>query len=175
VNLRELSRELGYAHTNAYNYFGGLEDLLGRALVAALERQYEAARRALDGAGADPRRRMSRLVASQVDFALAHPGWYRFVWFEPLAAPPPPRAVEIMLAAGEELARTFGALSRGALAPAAARRAAEDFHTWLHGALAKALFARVRSADPARVRRSLEAGARRMLRALVPRAGRSPS
>ncbi len=170
VNLREVARALGRAHTNAYNYFHDLPDLLGQALAEILERQFAETGRALAKAGPGAARRLERLVQSQVDFALAHPGWYRFAWLEPLDGPPPARAEEVMRLAGEELTRLFEALSQGTRTQAQARRAAGDFHDWLHGALSKVLTGRVVQAPSSQHRRALMAGARRMVAALGVRA-----
>ncbi len=167
VNLREVARELGCAHTNAYNYFNGLEELLAQSLVAVLERQAELSERALSRPTRDPRKRLAALIESQVEFALAHPGWYRFAWLEPLPGPPLPRALEVMEQAGAGIARLVSELAAGAISPARSAQVAEDLHTWLHGALAKAVTGRVRSSTPTDVRAELTAGARRLCRDLI--------
>ncbi len=170
--LREVSRELGFAHTNAYNYFDRLEDLLAQCLVAVLERQLAFTSAAMNSPRLSAHGRLERLVVSQLDFALEHRGWYQFVWLEPLRAEPPPRAMSVMAEAGEALAGLFEALAEGQLSKAKARLAAEDFHHWLHGALAKLLTGRAAPEPPDEVRKRLLAGTRRIVRALVPDSGR---
>ncbi len=155
VNLREVSRAIGCAHTNAYNYFDGLDGLLSRALVAALQRQGECSREALrDGPGA-PRRALRAFVDGQIRFALEHPGWYRFIWLEPLRLPPPPEAIGIMVQAGEALLAVVRAAAGGRLSARRARLLVEDFHTWLHGALCKAIAGRTAPAAPEEQRRRI--------------------
>lgn len=167
LNLREISRSLGCAHTNAYNYFDGLDDLLGQALVAALEREVEQIRRAIPDDDGDPRAALLAIAEAQIDFELAHPGWFRLVWLEPLRRPPPPRALELMAEAGEVLTRLFREAVESSRSEVDARRLAVDFHTWLHGAVCKAIAGRVASADPEQVRAQLRAQARRILALLI--------
>src|SRR5919197_626011 len=167
VNLREVARALGCAHTNAYNYFEDLDDLLAHTLVAVLEQQLACSERALARAGREPRRRLTALIESQVDFALAHPGWYRFVWLEPLRGPPLPRALAVMEQAGAGIAQLVSGGVGTATSPVRAGEIAEDLHTWLHGALAKAVTGRVRSSAPADIRREIASSARRVCRAFI--------
>jgi AcrR family transcriptional regulator len=167
VNLREIARALGCAHTNAYNYFDDLDDLLAHALVRAIEKQYEHSERAVTRAGRAPQRRLGALIDSQIEFALAHPGWYSFIWLEPLRREPLPRALSVMAQAGEGLMQLVDEASDRSLSARRARQIAEDLHTWLHGALVKAVTGRVRSAAPADIRRDIATGARRVCRELI--------
>ncbi len=78
MNLRQVARRIGCAHTNAYNYFASYEELLWWSLKAALERL---------AAASDPVH--SDLIETYIDFALDHPAWYRLIWLDPLAGSPP--------------------------------------------------------------------------------------
>jgi AcrR family transcriptional regulator len=167
VNLRELSRALGCAHTNTYNYFEGLDALLSEALVTAVERQLAHAEAALAAAGVDPEERLQALIDSQIDFALAHPGWYRFVWLEPLRRPPPERAQAAMQRAGEGLVDLVARASDGTLPEGAAWQVAEDLHTYLHGALCKAIAGRIAPAPDDQLRARISSASRRVLRGFL--------
>lgn len=167
VNLRELSRELGCAHTNAYNYFDGLDDLLSQALVSATQRQLDHSLSALASGGVSPFRRLDALIEASVDFALAHPGWYRFIWLEPLRSPPPESVLTTMQQAGAALVSLLIEATEGTLSPRNARLLAEDFHSFLHGMICKALAGRVEGGDAKAGRGQLIARARRVLRQLI--------
>lgn len=174
LTLREVSRRLGCAHTNAYNYFEDLPALLWRARAAALERQIEAASTPLQRRRS-PRAAFEACVASQVDFALQHPGWYRAIWLDRLEGPPPADVVRLLERATEVILELVSLLAPGELPPARAREVAEVFHTYLHGALCKAIAGRVASAAPADLRRSIVSTARRVLLLLLaegPRRGK---
>lgn len=78
VNLRQVSRRMGCAHTNVYNYFAGFQDLLWAAF-----------RRTLSNYGAwltedladslEPDEYLRRVLVNLATFPQAHPGLYRFI------------------------------------------------------------------------------------------------
>lgn len=72
LNLRKVAKQVGCAHTNAYNYFTSYEELLWWSLKGALERMT---------AMVDPEH--GGLTEAYVEFALDHPAWYRLIWLEP--------------------------------------------------------------------------------------------
>ena len=167
VNLREVARSVGCAHTNAYNYFDSLDELLGECLHAAFERQYQYSKRATAKALEDPWKTVELLVESQVEFALAHPGWYLFVWIEPLRGALPPRMLPLMQQASFELVELVRALATRRLSVSRATQVVEDFHNHLHGALCKAVAGRVPEVPRAELRRLVTSNSRRVLRTLV--------
>ena len=85
VNLREVARRIGCAHTNVYNYFDSFDDLLWTAF-----------RRVLDDYGArlfgnlnDSLQRdeyLLRIVTNLVTYPQQDPGWYRFIGSDPIGA-----------------------------------------------------------------------------------------
>lgn len=93
VNLRQIAARAGCAHTNAYNYFASLEELLWAALHQALELQFANTERALRAhtAAADPLR---ALLTAQIAFAQKNPGLYRLFWMEPLTGKPSPAVLQ---------------------------------------------------------------------------------
>lgn len=90
INLRKVARRIGCAHTNAYNYFESFEDLLWWSLRAALEH--------LVSMTGDEGENMGKhsLMELYIDFALAHPSWYRLIWMEPLGGTPPAEVKEYL-------------------------------------------------------------------------------
>jgi AcrR family transcriptional regulator len=158
ADLRKVSRSLGCAHTNLYNYFGSLDDLLWRALVEAVERLMEHTRQAM--AGAAGREEAFRVfIGSQVDFARAHPGWYRFIWMDPLKGEPAAELVPRLARPGVEFARYLAGFAPRSLPPEAAARAADIIHGYLHGALSRMVAGRYVEGEPAHFRETLIANA----------------
>lgn len=139
VNLRELARALGCAHTNAYNYFESLDELLWHALVAAVEQLIAHTEAAMARRGG---RTLSTFIGSQVDFALAHPGWYRLVWLEVLPGAPPAELLPLLRRPPALFAEILAGLAPMRLTRRQADDAAELVHTYLHGALCKAVAGR---------------------------------
>ena len=91
VNLRAISRRMGCAHTNVYNYFASYGDLLWAAFRRALRvyGEYLIAR---------PRRRpgrppstCDRAIANLASFPQQNPGLYRFIGSDPHRARDHPR------------------------------------------------------------------------------------
>jgi AcrR family transcriptional regulator len=82
ANLREISRRIGCAHTNASNYFSRLDDLKTAAFREALRWYAEAI---LEGLSDSHTRRahFRRLVGNFVGFGVSNPGLYRFSGSDP--------------------------------------------------------------------------------------------
>lgn len=103
LNLRTVARRLGCAHTNAYNYFTSLEDLLWWSLQEALERMVSGylspnssgSPRSASAPG-DP-------LLTYIGFAVEHPEWYRLVWMVKLSTPPPPEVLAYLPVPGRML------------------------------------------------------------------------
>lgn len=109
VSLREISRRIGCAHTNVYNYYAGLDDLLWAAF-----------RQVLDDYGAflfggledtpNPTESLHRLVRNLVAYPQQNPGWYRFIGSDPLAEIP----ADILDTVVDMKQRLLAAFRRGA-------------------------------------------------------------
>lgn len=149
VNLRRICSEAGCAHTNAYNYFATFEELLWSSLALAMTELVEHTTRELQRAP-DGEHAFDLFIGSQMDFALAHPGWYRFIWLEQLEPPPPPSVVsrmrETQALFAVSLARTLGC----SLPEDQASDIADLVHTYLHGEICKTISGRRLEPDPAR-------------------------
>lgn len=92
VNLREISRRVGCAHTNAYNYFESREDLFWHALRRVLRQYGDAITADLNGSlsGHDYFRKMLR---NMVDWSIQNPGLHRFISSDPLDPEQIPRDI----------------------------------------------------------------------------------
>ncbi len=78
VNLRMVSKKIGCAHTNAYNYFDGYEGLIFESYDRALDIYGSAVVKDLDQFS-DGQECFERFVQNIIMFALNNPGYYRFI------------------------------------------------------------------------------------------------
>lgn len=83
VNLREISRRIGCAHTNAYNYFESREDLLWHALRRVLHQYGEAMTSGLDETES-PSANFRSLMRNMVEWSINNPGLHRFISSDPI-------------------------------------------------------------------------------------------
>ena len=83
VNLRQVSRRLGCAHTNLYNYFASYEDLLWAAFRRAICIYGDFLVRGLDDNLA-PGEYLRRVVSNLAAFPVEQPGLFRFVGSDPI-------------------------------------------------------------------------------------------
>lgn len=81
VNLREIARVLGCAHTNLYNYFGSFDDLLWEAHVALLQKASDSVKEKISQTD-DEELKLQYFFFEFVDFYLNNKGWFRLAWVE---------------------------------------------------------------------------------------------
>jgi AcrR family transcriptional regulator len=78
VNLRQVSRRMGCAHTNLYNYFPGFQDLLWAAFRRTLSIYGAWLTQELDDS-LEPQEYLRRVLVNLASFPQTHPGLYRFI------------------------------------------------------------------------------------------------
>ena len=83
VNLREVARRLGCAHTNVYNYFDSFDDLLWTAFRRVLN-DYGSRLFGNLGESLPSDEYLLRIVTNLVTYPQQNPGWYRFIGSDPL-------------------------------------------------------------------------------------------
>lgn len=134
MNLRQIARRIGCAHTNAYNYFSSYEELLWHALVRAQKLMIE------EAYITERTTEYPDLICAYVDFALSHPSWYRLIWTEPLSGSPPEGLLEQM----RRPSRIFNAWIEQISGRTEDNiRIASMLHSYLHGELIKIVSRRV--------------------------------
>ncbi len=136
VNLRQIAARAGCAHTNAYNYFASLEDLLWAALSQALELQFANTEKALraQAATTDPLR---ALLTAQVTFAQKNPGLYRLFWLEPLTGKPPSGVLQRLDAMRQLWVHHLGARLADLRSHTDPAWAGQIIHGYFHGEVCK--------------------------------------
>ena len=83
VNLREIARALGCAHTNLYNHFSDLDAILWEAVDEVLVRSSQYILGSLDGSE-NPEIKLKEFFHRFMDFYLENKGWFRLFWTEKL-------------------------------------------------------------------------------------------
>ena len=83
VNLREISRRIGCAHTNAYNYFESREDLLWHAFRKVLRQYGSAIAAGLDNS-LTPHAYFRQFMRNMVEWPINNPGLHRFISSDPI-------------------------------------------------------------------------------------------
>jgi AcrR family transcriptional regulator len=83
INLREISRRIGCAHTNVYNYFASRDDLMWAALRKTL-RLYAAAMKTGLTDDLSGHEWFRLLVSNLFEWSVQNPGLHRFLSSDPL-------------------------------------------------------------------------------------------
>ncbi|MGM0508920.1 MAG: TetR/AcrR family transcriptional regulator [Fusobacteriota bacterium] len=81
VSLRKIARRLDIAHTSIYNYFDSLNDLYLKCVDVAIIKGGEYVKSKMDNSSQP----LYTFFEAQFDFAIMHPGWYKFIWIANIA------------------------------------------------------------------------------------------
>lgn len=145
LNLREIARALGCAHTNLYHYFSSYPQLLWAAYAAALGRMTQEIQRSLKK-DFSPRLLFHDFFQALVGVYLNNPGWFRLVWLEYLGEECPESAVLSARAARRQMEDTVADLWRQSTGktpdPALLHRTVHTVHCYLVGELSNFLSGR---------------------------------
>ena len=133
VNLREIAKSVGCAHTNAYNYFEGFEQLMWAAFEKALRRYADAIVYRLDSS-MSAHAYFTRVISNMVGFAEQNPGLYRFISTDPLATEKvPEQLIDILTQMKGFFIDVVHQLSAGSLTAAQAQEAGDILLAYLDG------------------------------------------
>lgn len=152
INLRRIARRVGCAHTNAYNYFASLQELFWYALDEALHRMVAYSEHTL-GSGGDAA--PEPFLASHVQFAIEHPGLYRFIWLDSLTGEPPADVAEYLAVPAQLFRRALAEAAGVSTSEPAAVRGVRIVHGYLHGELCSYVAKRLPADDPAALKQEL--------------------
>lgn len=81
VNLREIARVIGCAHTNIYNYFPSFNNLLWEAHIEIKNKFIEQLSQTLESVQ-DDKAKLHQFYFSLSEFYLDHKGWFRLTWLD---------------------------------------------------------------------------------------------
>ena len=93
LNLREIARTLGCAHTNLYNYFPSYNDLLWEMHAAIQEVFMEMLAKKLESTNT-AELRLSYFFEAFADMYIDNKGWFRLAWHEHVEGDRPQRDIE---------------------------------------------------------------------------------
>ena len=104
LNLREIARTLGCAHTNLYNYFPSYNDLLWEAHAVLLEMFMGILTKKLETAD-NAELKLNYFFEAFVDIYMDNKGWFRLAWLEYIGGERPRRDIEATEDTNKELTR----------------------------------------------------------------------
>ena len=102
LNLREIARTLGCAHTNLYNYFPSYHDLLWETHARLQEVSMTILTEKLEAANT-AESRLSSFFQAFVDVYMDNKGWFRLAWHERISGERPQRDIEATETANQTL------------------------------------------------------------------------
>lgn len=94
LNMREIARTLGCAHTNIYNYFSSYNDLLWETHITLQKIFMEILTKKLNTTN-KAELRLSYFFESFVNMYLDNKGWFRLSWHEYIGGERPQRDIEV--------------------------------------------------------------------------------
>ena len=164
VNLREISRRVGCAHTNLYNYYPTYQDLLWEAFRRVLVLYGEFVVGGLDDS-VEPDEYLRRLITNLATYPEQHPGLYRFIASDPISIEELPGDIlEAVAQMKTWLAETFAAVS-GATTAEASQLASDIVLSYIDGETLNLINGRVVPGEDVRGR--VVANATRLFRLLT--------
>lgn len=137
VNLREIAKRIGCAHTNLYNYFHSLDEILWESLGRVLIKMMEYTGSIDFSRETDPKERFYSVISSIIDFSMDHTGWYRLIWLEAIGGEPSTEIAGIMRKPSEEFTEEIIKAKGKALSLDEAYSLGDMIHGYLHGELCK--------------------------------------
>ncbi len=102
LNMREIARTLGCAHTNIYNYFSSYNDLLWETHISLQKIFMEILTKKLNTTK-KAELRLSYFFESFVNMYLDNKGWFRLAWHEYIGGERPQRDIEVTEATNKTL------------------------------------------------------------------------
>jgi len=132
VTLRDIAKKVGCAHTNLYNYFGSLSEILWEAMGQALIKMINYSRNNLTFEN-DPEKDYYLLLSNFIDFSLNHIGLYKLIWMESIDGDPSSEVTDIIINARKEFNKNIMEATRGKLSEERASFVSHIFFAYLHG------------------------------------------
>jgi AcrR family transcriptional regulator len=146
VNLRQIAKEAGCAHTNVYNYYPDFEALLWDVFdrIGEMSLDYSVQH---TQPGLSQGERVQQVFSVMIDFAAEHPGWYRCLWLEPLSGKPPKRITDNRRQQREAMAALLGEARPNPLNKEQADNLFVILFNYVHGAISLMINGRIYRSD----------------------------
>ena len=136
VNLREIAKNIGCAHTNLYNYFNSLDEIFWESLGHVILKMINYVDTNLSNE-TDPEEKFYLILSNIIDFSLDHPGWYRLIWLEAIDGKPSSEVNKILHLPSQGFNEMLIKLSNDKLSEEKANLIGDILLTYLHGELCK--------------------------------------
>jgi len=146
VNLREIARVIGCAHTNLYNYFDSLDDIIWEALGSVLKMMMENTGVNLSNK-TTRREQFITILSNYIDFSMMHPGWYRLIWLNEMGGAPSDEIRAILSMPANKFVEAICELGNTQIPLEKAVTTADIVHGYLHGEVCKIINKRSTYAD----------------------------
>lgn len=141
INMRAIARKAGCAHTNIYSYFRSFDDLLYAAMLRTMETVVRFTQERV-GTVAKTSEHFPAFILAQIDFAVDHPGLFRFLWLEILSGTIPDDVKSFAMQLKHKFAELVFNCSDGKLDRQAALEVSIILHSYLHGEVCKLISGR---------------------------------
>lgn len=168
VNLREIAKQLGCAHTNIYNYFENYEDLLWTAMVRVLGLMVKNTESWVKPDQIEKKGYLSKFVEAHIDFALSHPGWYQFIWLDQFKKT---AATEETIKVFEKLEVRFYEIMYAASKKQLTRQEASEagiiIHGYLHGDICKLIAGKYLKTSEEAYKKRIKANVKKLIESLI--------
>lgn len=136
VNLREIARHLGCAHTNLYNYYEDLDAILWDAMDEVLHKSLANLSEGIEKID-DYNIKLDYFYRRFVEFYLENRGWFVLCWFEKLRGSRPQKNYDLTVKAVDYFADiitdVFQRIDGIKLTPKESKYILHNVHCYLHG------------------------------------------
>ena len=132
VNLRNIARILGCAHTNIYNYFNDFNDVLWQSVEAALLRFLDYVTHDLDEIH-DNNLKLEQFFLKILDFYLQNKGYFKLIWFEQIKGARPQHTHDTVVQGVNVLTDIVYELYKDTITKEQAHYILHNVHCYLHG------------------------------------------
>lgn len=145
LNLREIARNLGCAHTNIYNYFSSYNALLWKTHAALQEMFMKTLLEKLSSAHT-AEQELICFFNTFVDFYLNNKGWFRLLWHEYIGGNRPKRDIIVTEESSEALNRHIAEIYKKLYneypAKERAKRVLHNIHCYMVGEISNYILGR---------------------------------
>lgn len=136
VNLREIARHLGCAHTNLYNYYEDLDAILWDVMDEVLHKSLENLSEGIEKID-DDNIKLDNFYRRFVEFYIDNRGWFVLCWFEKLSGSRPQKNYDLTVKTvdyfADIVADVFHRMDGIKLIPKESKYILHNVHCYLHG------------------------------------------
>jgi AcrR family transcriptional regulator len=133
LNMREIARRVGCAHTNLYNYFPDFESLLWSSIEALLKQMQDFVFNDNNGINQSIDLTLIFFFTRFTSFYLDHPGWFRLIWYKRMQTPRPKEHFEATVHLVDLMVETLVQATEGGMSREKGRYILHQVHCYLHG------------------------------------------